>query len=154
METIVNNKKLYEAMFLVDSAEAASDWEGINKLITSIFERADAEIVSLKKWDERKLAYTIKRQIRGTYILCYFRVDGGKIKDIERDVRLSERIMRVLILKAEHLTEQDIEKETPATKIESQSVQTTETETGKTEENTVEEHNKAPVEEDKAEPEK
>ena len=153
METIVNNKKLYEAMFLVDSAEAASDWEGINKLITSILERAGAEIISLKKWDERKLAYTIKKQIRGTYILCYFRVDGGKIKDIERDVRLSERIMRVLILKAEHLTEQDIEKETPATKIENQSGQTTETETGKTE-NAVEEHNKAPIEEDKAEPEK
>ena len=45
METIVNSKKLYEAMFLVDSAEAASNWDGINKLIMSIMEKAGAEIV-------------------------------------------------------------------------------------------------------------
>jgi len=156
LETIVNNKKLYEAMFLVDSAEAASNWDGINKLIMSIMEKAGAEIVSMKKWDERKLAYTIKKQTRGTYILCYFRSDGGKIKDIERDVRLSERVMRVLILKADHLTEQDIGKETPATKLEKERGQTTEAESRKTEENKAEKYNgpdKSGVE-NKAEPEK
>lgn len=153
METIVDNKKLYEAMFLVDSAEAASDWEGINKLITTILERAGAEIVSMKKWDERKLAYTIKKQTRGTYILCYFRADGGKIRDIERDVRLSERIMRVLILKADHLTEQDIAKETPAIKLEKEGGQPAEAKMEKSEAKEPEVYEKT-VEENKAEPEK
>lgn len=153
METIVNNKRLYEAMFLVDSAEAASDWEGINKLITTILERAGAEIVSMKKWDERKLAYTIKKQTRGTYILCYFRADGGKIRDIERDVRLSERIMRVLILKVEHLTEQDITKETPAIKLEKEGGQPAEAKMEKSEAKEPEVYEKT-VEENKAEPEK
>jgi small subunit ribosomal protein S6 len=153
LETIVNNKRLYEAMFLVDSAEAASDWEGINKLITTILERAGAEIVSMKKWDERKLAYTIKKQTRGTYILCYFRADGGKIRDIERDVRLSERIMRVLILKVEHLTEQDITKETPAIKLEKEGGQPAEAKMEKSEAKEPEVYEKT-VEENKAEPEK
>jgi len=153
LETIVDNKKLYEAMFLVDSAEAASDWEGINKLITTILERAGAEIVSMKKWDERKLAYTIKKQTRGTYILCYFRADGGKIRDIERDVRLSERIMRVLILKADHLTEQDIAKETPAIKLEKEGGQPAEAKMEKSEAKEPEVYEKT-VEENKAEPEK
>ncbi len=111
METIV--KKLYEAMFLIDSAEAAADWDGINTTIRNILERAEAEIVSIEKWDERKLAYEINGKTRGTYILCYFRAAGDRIRDIERDVRLSERIIRVLILCAEHREKEDVEKDTP-----------------------------------------
>lgn len=119
METAV--KKLYEGMFLIDSAEAAKDWDGIIELITKILTKTDAEIISIRKWDERPLAYSIRRCNRGTYILVYFRVEGPKISEIEHDVQLSERIMRALILKADHLTEEDIAKETPATKVEKQS---------------------------------
>ena len=107
METVI--KKLYEAMFLVNSEQAA-DWDQINKTIENILKRSEAEIVSIRKWDERKLAYKIKKQSHGIYILCYFKADGEKIKDIERDVRLSERIMRVLILNTDAMSQEDIEK--------------------------------------------
>lgn len=116
METIV--KKLYEAMFLVDSAQAASDWDGIIGAIETILKRAEAEIVSMKKWDERRLAYDIQKKGRGTYILCYFRADGQKISAIERDVKLTERIMRVLILSAETRSQEDVDKATPAEQVE------------------------------------
>jgi small subunit ribosomal protein S6 len=118
LETAV--KKLYEGMFLIDSAEAAKDWEGIIELIKKTLGKADAEIVSIRKWDERALAYTIRKVNRGTYILTYFRADGRKIRDIEREVQLSDRIMRALILKADHLTEEDIARETPAMRTERQ----------------------------------
>jgi small subunit ribosomal protein S6 len=94
-------KKLYEGMFLVDSAHATADWEGVLAAIRTILERAEAEIVSLRKWDERKLAYNIGGKNRGTYILVYFNAEGRKITDIERDVRLSDKVMRALILNAE-----------------------------------------------------
>jgi small subunit ribosomal protein S6 len=111
---LATDKKLYEAMFLVDSAEAAADWEGVNSAIKKVLERAGAEIVSIRKWDERWLAYEIGGKSRGLYLLSYFRAEGGRIREIERAVRLSERIMRVLILSAEHLSESDIMKATPA----------------------------------------
>ena len=110
--------KLYEAMFLVDSAKAAADWDGIIGTITSLLGKCDAEILSLKKWDERRLAYDIERQSRGTYILCYFKGDGQKIGDLERNVQLSEDILRVLILRGDHVKSEDLEKDTPATRVE------------------------------------
>ena len=117
METLAKNK-LYEGMFLIDSAHAGSDWDGVIASITRILERVQAEIVSIRKWDDRKLAYAIGGKTRGTYILCYFRADSRKIQDIEKAVKLSEQIMRVLILNAERITKEDMEKETPATKAE------------------------------------
>jgi small subunit ribosomal protein S6 len=101
--------KLYEAMFLVDSAEATTDWDGITAAIKNILEKASAEIVSIRKWDDRKLAYEINGKGKGTYILCYFRAEGSKLRDVERDIQLSERIMRALILCAEHRQIKDIE---------------------------------------------
>ena len=118
MKTVA--KKVYEAMFLVDSALAAADWEGTNQLIKTILEKAEAQIISIRKWDERKLAYDIAGKSRGTYILCYFNAPASKISQIERDVQLSEKIMRVLILRADHLTQQDMEKDTPIMIVEKQ----------------------------------
>lgn len=109
-ETEKGKPRLYEAMFLVDSADAAADWEGVDSAIKNILERAGVEVVSMKKWDDRQLAYEINGKEKGTYILCYFKAEGKKIRGIERDVQLSERIMRVLILCAERQGMENVEK--------------------------------------------
>ena len=116
MNTVV--KKLYEGLFLVDSGEAAADWDGINKTIGKVLARGDAEVVSIRKWDERRLAYDIKGKSRGTYILTYFRGDPAKIAPIERAVQLSEQIMRVLILRTDRMNKEDVGKDTPAMVVE------------------------------------
>jgi small subunit ribosomal protein S6 len=116
----VTKDKLYEAMFLVDSAIAASDWDGINAAIKKILKKAKAKILYMNKWDERKLAYDIRGISRGTYILCYLKAPGSVIHQIERDVQLSEKIMRVLILRADHMDEKDIEKKITAVPPEQQ----------------------------------
>ena len=114
METAT--KRLYEGLFLVDSAKAAADWEGTIAAIEKTFSRSEAEVVTLEKWDERRLAYEIKGKSRGTYILAYFNCDPLKIAAIERDVQLSEEILRVMILKTDKMSKEDIEKETPIVK--------------------------------------
>lgn len=105
-------KRLYEGMFLVDSALATADWEGTLAMIENILKRADAETVAIRKWGERKLAYDIEHKQRGTYILAYFKADGRRISGIEKDVQLSEKVMRCLVLTTEkrppELIEQDI----------------------------------------------
>jgi small subunit ribosomal protein S6 len=99
-------------MFLVDSALAAADWDGTLAVIENILKRASAEVVAIRKWGERKLAYDVDHKTRGTYILCYFKADGRRIPGIEKDVQLSEKVMRVLILTTEkrppEIVEQDI----------------------------------------------
>ncbi len=122
MKTVV--KRLYEAMFLVDprgsktaasngvDSAAEADLDSISTATRKILEKAGAEIVSMKKWDERRLAYEINGKNRGTYILCFFHADGQKIRQIERDAQLSELILRVLILGTEGRSKEDIEKDT------------------------------------------
>lgn len=100
----------YEAMFLLP---ASADVEGALNLVRSTVERHGGEILVLKKWDERRLAYEIKKQKRGLYVLCYYRGPGASVSAIERDVTLNVEFLRVLITKADHLNQQEMEAAEP-----------------------------------------
>jgi small subunit ribosomal protein S6 len=98
----------YEGMFLLDSAKAAVNWDEAVASVHTILTRHNAEIVASRQWDERRLAYPVNGHKKGTYLLTYFKADGAQLKDIESDCRLSDLVLRDLILKvhpklAEHM---------------------------------------------------
>jgi small subunit ribosomal protein S6 len=90
---------LYEGMFLLDSAEVAHDWDALKQHVTEMVTRCGGEILYTERWPDRKLAYEIKGRRKGTYLLTYFRGDGGIISPLRREANLSERVLRALILK-------------------------------------------------------
>ena len=110
----LQESKLYEAMFLVDT-NIAADSEATKGMIQTIMDRAKTELIVSRLWDERRLAYDISKHKRATYILCYFRANGSAISRIERDVQLSEHLLRVLVLRADHISPEELEqiKESP-----------------------------------------
>ena len=93
----------YEGMFVFDASFAA-DLSKPEAEIRRILERAQAELVFCRKWDERRLAYEIRGRKRGTYILTYFTCRPEAIVGIERDAQLSERVLRLLVLRADRVT--------------------------------------------------
>jgi small subunit ribosomal protein S6 len=88
----------YEAMFLLDNAQASEDFEGTAAQVDKILEKHGAEIVQKEKWDERKLAYEIKGHRRATYYLVYFRAATSAIEEINSDVQLNEVILRHMVI--------------------------------------------------------
>jgi len=89
----------YEAMFLLDSAKVAASWDDAVRHVHDILTKHNAEIVASRQWDERRLAYTVEGQKKGTYLLTYFKTEGAELKEISAACRLSELILRELILK-------------------------------------------------------
>jgi small subunit ribosomal protein S6 len=99
----------YEALFLLNPAYATGSWETAKQEVEHILRRASAEVLHLRKWDERRLTYEILGQKRGVYVLAFFKCEGPKVAGIERDVQLSENILRCIVLKADHLALKDVE---------------------------------------------
>lgn len=97
----------YEAMFLLGPGGTTEPEAGQN-LVRQMIERHGGQIMVLKKWDERKLAYEIKGQKRGTYLIAYFNAPGNAITAIERDVKLNDEVLRVLITDAGHLNQEEM----------------------------------------------
>lgn len=89
----------YEAMFLLDSTKVAVSWDESVKHVHDILTKHESEIVASRQWDERRLSYPVNGHKKGTYLLTYFKTDGSKLKEIVADCRLSEYVLRELILK-------------------------------------------------------
>jgi len=112
-QTMTAKTKTYEAMFLLDSG--VGDFETAAEPIRKVLDRNQAEVLAMKPWDERRLAYEIRGRKRGLYVLTYFRADPARIAEIEHDCHLSEAILRALILRRDRLTDEQVQAETPIT---------------------------------------
>jgi small subunit ribosomal protein S6 len=100
---------LYEALFLINQQSIASDFAGCVDHVKEVLARAEAQVHVLGKWDERKLAYEIEGQKRGTFLLAYFHARSTQIANIERDCNLSDIVTRALIIKADHIGDAELE---------------------------------------------
>ncbi|MBX2852312.1 MAG: 30S ribosomal protein S6 [Phycisphaeraceae bacterium] len=96
---------LYEALFLMSQTALASDTEGTIGHVKEMLDRAEAETLDLRQWDERKLAYPVEGQKRGTFLISYFRARPTQIANIERDCNLSEQVLRVMFVRGDHMGE-------------------------------------------------
>ncbi|MFN8818364.1 MAG: 30S ribosomal protein S6 [bacterium] len=97
----------YEAMFLFPQS-ALSDMKAAVAHIMDVVGKGGAEILAIKKWGDRPLAYPINKQKRGVYILCYFKASTDKLAAMERSFNLSEQLLRFLITRADHLTMEEV----------------------------------------------
>lgn len=105
--------KTYEGMFLLDAGDP--DFEAAAAPVRELLDRAQAEVLSLKPWDDRRLAYDIEGRRRGLYVLAYFKAEPERIAEMDHDIQLSEKILRAMVLSADHVKDERIQAETPAT---------------------------------------
>ena len=90
---------LYEGMFLLDSAQFAADHEGTVKRVLDILEGAGAQIDAHRPWQDGRLAYEIEGHKKGLHYLVLFRLDGAAMAGVTRQCRLSDSVIRQVILK-------------------------------------------------------
>lgn len=93
----------YEGLFLFPQS---ADLGGAAEHVKELLARVDAEILSLSKWDERRLAYDIAGNKRGLYLLAYFKAPADRMAELERVSNLSERLLRSLVIRADHVSEE------------------------------------------------
>lgn len=100
---------LYEGMFLLDNDLVRKDWGAAKAVVTGTLEKHGGEVVSSRRWDERRLAYPIRHKRRGTYLLAYFRAPNEELPNVNRDLELNEGVLRYLLLSVDDVPSAEIE---------------------------------------------
>jgi small subunit ribosomal protein S6 len=95
--------RYYEGLWLFDSAIAVKDWEQLFATVEGILKKHGARIMRLEKWDDWKLAYDVKKVKRGTYLLGHFQAEPAALEAINRECRLTESVLRHLIVEVKDL---------------------------------------------------
>jgi small subunit ribosomal protein S6 len=90
----------YELVVILspDVADDAVDGS-LERLQQSISSRG-GEVVETTHWGRRRLAYPIARHMEGNYVVSQIRLDPGQVPDLEGSLRISEEVIRHLIIRA------------------------------------------------------
>jgi small subunit ribosomal protein S6 len=88
-------------MFILDSGRYSRDPEGVSGAISTMIQETGGEVLVSRLWEERRLAYPIQGQRKGTYWLTYFRLDSVRLAELQRKCQLNESILRFLFLKVD-----------------------------------------------------
>lgn len=89
--------RLYEAMWVVDANTGREDYNKVLAAIKEIVEKGGGSWINADKWEERRLAYAIKKKKRGLYIINHFSAPTEAVTKIDRQARLSEVVLRHMI---------------------------------------------------------
>lgn len=101
--------RIYEIMFLLDNNAVRAGWNEAKSAATALVAKHGGKVLSARRWEERKLAYTIKQRRRGTYLLAYCELTGDGVATLRRELDLTESVLRYLILSAEAVPPQELE---------------------------------------------
>ncbi|MEM9799440.1 MAG: 30S ribosomal protein S6 [Planctomycetota bacterium] len=99
--------QIYETMVLLDNDVVRQDWKKAKAIVTDTITKYGGEVETCRRWDERRLAYPIRRKNRATYYLAYHRIDGDSIPGFLRDFELNERVLRYLMVRVDEVPEDE-----------------------------------------------
>ncbi len=90
----------YETIFILrPSLEEEKRNEAIEKFKAII--AADGEIEKVEEWGNRKLAYEIEKIREGYYVLVNFKANSTLPKELERNFKISDDVIRYIIVNLE-----------------------------------------------------
>ena len=96
---MAERSNVYEAMIIFDSNRFARERAGLPAEAEKMIKEGQGEVLVSRLWEERRLAYAINGQRKGTYWLIYFRGPSSMLTLLNRQWELHDSILRHLVLK-------------------------------------------------------
>jgi small subunit ribosomal protein S6 len=109
----------YEAVFIVNPELSEDQHQPLFDKLNGLVSEDQGMLVKLDQWGDKRLAYEIKKHTRGYYVLMDFCGDGALVKEIERNLRLDDRVLKYMtVLKDETVDLEAVKAEMEAAKEE------------------------------------
>ena len=98
----------YETVVIAHPSLSQEDRQPLLDKLTDLIPEPQGLLIKLDPWGQKRLAYEIKKQTRGFYILVEYCGDGALVKELERNIRLDDRALKYMTVCIE--PEVDLEK--------------------------------------------
>ncbi|CAH2030955.1 30S ribosomal protein S6 [Trichlorobacter ammonificans] len=107
----------YETIFILQPDLADDDIKTITGKAQDVIAAYNGALHRLDDWGARKLAYPIRKFPRGRYF--YLRFDGGAelVAELERRLRLDEKVLRYLSVNITNEPEKKVAERKPAADV-------------------------------------
>ena len=105
----------YELLFVLPNKFTEDEAKAVSVRTEAILTEQGGVITYREFWGKKKLAYPIKQNIYGYYSLMEFDLEGKQLAKIDKALRLSNEIIRFLIIKKKVKSEAEIQRQAKIT---------------------------------------
>lgn len=96
-EKILNS---YETIFIIDASVDEEARTALQEKFTSLI-AANGTVEAVDEWGKRRLAYEINDKTEGYYVLVDFKAAAEFPKELDRQYRITDGILRTIIIRKE-----------------------------------------------------
>ena len=89
----------YETLFVVKPTLTEEEIAATITKVKDILVKEGAELVATDDMGMRKLAYPVEKHARGYYTVLFYKAEGTVIKELERNLKISEDVIKFLSVK-------------------------------------------------------
>lgn len=93
--------RMYETIFIVQPDLGEEETKGLSAKVQEVIASMKGDFKRLEDWGARKLAYPINKFTRGRYYFLRFDGDAPLIAELERRLRLDDKVLRYQSVKLE-----------------------------------------------------
>jgi len=92
---------LYESVFIARQDIATTQVDTLGEQFTKIIEGLEGKVTKREYWGLRNLAFRIKKNRKGHYVLLTVDATAAAVNEMERNMRINEDVLRYLTVKVE-----------------------------------------------------
>jgi small subunit ribosomal protein S6 len=89
----------YEILYIVRADLDDDKVQDIIKRVNTLIEKAGGSVERTNVWGKRKLAYEVKHQKEGSYILQDFQIGPDRVPELEAALKITEEVLRHLVVR-------------------------------------------------------
>ena len=93
----------YENVFIARQDVPATQVDTLTETLTAMIKEQGGEVTKKEYWGLRNLTYRIKKNRKGHYVLLNIDAPAAAVKELERNLRLNEDILRFLTVRVDEL---------------------------------------------------
>ena len=89
----------YETLYIVNPELDDENYKAVVDKFRDLIEKEKGVIVKLEEWGKQRLAYQVKKFDQGAYVLMDYCGGAGVTAELERDLKLDDRILKYQTVK-------------------------------------------------------
>ncbi|MBQ8465149.1 MAG: 30S ribosomal protein S6 [Alphaproteobacteria bacterium] len=101
----------YESVLIARQDLGASQVNNIVEDLSNVIKKEGGEVVRVDNWGLKNLAYRIKKNRKGHYVILNIAAPASAIAEYERVMRVNEDIIRYMTIKVEEFSSINSDKE-------------------------------------------
>ncbi|PLX74530.1 MAG: 30S ribosomal protein S6 [Desulfuromonas sp.] len=93
--------RTYETIIIIHPETAGDAYTGVVDKYKGILDELGASTIAVEEWGTRKMAYIVKKQERGTYVLFAYEGNPDSIRELERRLRIDDNVIKFMTVQLE-----------------------------------------------------